>query len=615
MLGALAAALGVWSGCGGQGAATVPPAPRDAAAFASHTLPATLEPRQIVEVEITVRNSGQTTWDGSFKLGGVSPDGNRDAERLLNGSDPMVVNHPNAGGVPLGDGASVPPGGQHIFRFKIQAPDESVALSPAWRMTSAATGPFGETLTTPLRVTPVQYAQNPFVIRINQAVPGGDEGGGVMLHDLDGDGRMDFIVTSSREVGAYDHFGRQLWLATPGIRQEAFPKTDNDRWESLGGAHTPGVMAGDFFGDGKQEVGYVIKGGWLRILDAVSGAELKRYDVGQAGIALLANLRGLGDRDAVLQYGQTTLRAIRLDTGETLWTTDQFRGIDKRPARQADLDGDGRDELVGSNIIGSNGQVINTWDLVRDRPGFNWVNVDSVAIGDLIPGGKLEVALAEQGGHNEVVAFDEDRILFGTFNAKNRCCEITRGKECLEVDPDKMAMGAYRGTADLQLFAPSACGRAPWVIDSSGNVVASWIVDQTRPTNWTINGIEDIFTIDWFGNGTQSLLVKERCIDDGAAAIVDAMTGQFQRVFDTKAIRVYAADVSGDYREEAIVLEAPGHAPRTLPNGCGPFPGIQEGPTELKIFWNEAPASVQRPGYWTREYYRRQKQNWNHYST
>ena len=586
----------------------------DAAVFLSHTVPATLEPRQIVQVEVAVRNSGTSAWDGSFRLEGVGPDGNRDGQRLMNGSDPTVVIHPNENGVALPTGASVPAGGEYTFHFAIQAPDELVTLTPAWRMTHVGSGPFGATLTTSVRTQAVQYAENPFVFTVDQGVPGGDEGGGVMLHDLDNDGRMDYLVTSWREVAAYDHYGHRMWITTPGIRQESFPPYPDDRWQSLGGAHTPGVMAGDFFGDGHQEIGYVIRGGWLRILDGATGVEIKRYDVGQAGIALVANLRGLGDRDAVLQEGKTKLRAIRLDTGETLWTTDQFRGIDKRPARQADLDGDGRDEFVGSNIIGPDGNVVNKWDLIRDRPGFNWYDVDSIAIGDMIPGGKLEVALAEQGGNNEVIAFDEDRIIFGTFNAKNRCCEITNGKECIEIDPDKMAMGKFTSGTNLDLFAPSACGRAPWVLDSSGRIIASWLVDDTRPRDWTWHGIEDIFTIDWFGNGLQSLLVKERMVDDGHAAIVDALTGEFQRVFPTKAIRVYAADVSGDYREEAIILESPGNAPR-FPDGSGPYPALQEGPTVMKVYWNEAPAPVQRPGYWTRQYYRRQKQNWNHYST
>jgi hypothetical protein len=307
----------------------------------------------------------------------------------------------------------------------------------------------------------------------------------------------------------------------------------------------------------------------------------------------MANVRGLGDRDAVLQYDQTTLKAVRLDTGEALWTTDAFRGIDKRPAQQADLDGDGRDEYCGANIVGSDGQIHHTWDLMRDIPNFQWRWLDSVAIGDVIPGGQLEVALAEQGGTNEVVVVNQDQVVYHTFNPHNRCCEITHGEECIEIDPDKTALGNFSGDDGLELIANSACGRAPWVLDPHGNLIAQWVVDETKPADWTIWGIEDIQPIDWFGQQHQSIVARERWRDDGNAAVIDPLTGEFLQRFRVAGMRVQAADVSGDYREEIVVLDLDG---------------------SLKIFWKEGPPVVRRVGYWTHQHYRRHKQNWGHYT-
>ena len=556
------------------------------AVFVTHDVPATLEPRQTVHVAVTVRNVGEQAWTApDIRLAGASTAPNDDAMRLLRGSDPTVVVAPYASGVPLAEGTVVAPGSEYTFRFVVQAADEERTMLPEWRLATSAGQTLGQSLATPVRVTAVQYPQNPFVIRLAQKVPAGYSGGGMIAHDVDNDGRMDLVLGTQYAVGAYAHDGRTLWVVTPGVYRAA-------EWESLAGGKRPGVMAGDMDGDGRQEVAYVSRSGTLRILDGETGVEKRRLSVGEAQVAIIANIRGLGDQDAVLQADQTTLTAIRLDTGEQLWTTREFRGIDKRPARAADLDGDGKDEFVGSNIIGTDGRVAHSWDLIRDRPGFWWHDIDSVAIGDIIPGGKLEAAIAEQGGHNEVIVFNQDAIQWGRFNAANRCCQITKGKECIEIDPDKVALGDFAGDAALEIFAPSACGRAPWVLDSTGQVVASWIVDEVKPADWTIDGIEDIFGIDWFGDGHQRLLAKERFLDDGDIAIIDAMTGQFQRRYRVNVVRVYAADVSGDYREEAIALDQDG---------------------TLKIFWEESPAPLKRTGYWSRQYYRRQKQNWNHY--
>jgi hypothetical protein len=561
-----------------------------ALAFVTNDLPATLEPRQIVQVAVTVRNTGTEPWT-DVRLAGETLQPTDPAMRLLRGCDPTVVEPPLAQGVAVPAGTQIAPGAEYTFRFAVQAPDEEGTFLPVWRVYDAA-GAFGVALTTSLRVTPVQYAQNPLVIRLDsQLVPKSDSGGGMIVHDLDGDGRMDFIVTTYEAVGAYGHDGARLWVATPGVYLA-------DVWTSLAGGKRPGVIAADIDGDGRQEVGYLMNARVLRILDGATGVEKTRIQSGGAEAVIIANLRGLGDRDAVFQYDQTSMKAVRLDTGETLWTTNAFHGIEKRPARQADLDGDGRDELCGSNIIGPDGKLAHTWDLVRDIPGFNWHDVDSVAIGDIRPGGQLEVAIAEQGGTNEAIMFGLGGIYYWTRNQNNRCCEITHGKECIEVDPDKVALGNFAGDDGLEFIANSACGRAPWVLDPNGVIIAQWIVDQTKPAGWLVGGIEDIVAIDWFGEQYQSILAKERCVDKGCppyggAAVIDGMTGQFYKRFVVTGVRVHAADVSGDYREEVLVLDIDG---------------------SLKVFWNEQPAAMKRVGYWTRQLYRRQKQNWGHYT-
>jgi hypothetical protein len=258
--------------------------------------------------------------------------------------------------------------------------------------------------------------------------------------------------------------------------------------------------------------------------------------------------------------------------------------------RQADLDGDGRDELCGSNIIGADGKQRHDFDLPTVRPGFNWRDVDSLVIGDVIPGGSLEVAIAEQSGNDEALVFGLNGLIYGVANAGDPCCALC--DECREPDPDKVALGNFTGDDALEFFARSACGRAPWVIDSQGKIIAAWTVDSKKPAGWTQAGIEEVVAIDWYGDTYQSLLAKERHMA-GAVAVIDALTGQFRMTIAASAARAYAADVAGDYREEIVILDMDGR---------------------IKIYWNDAPRIVPRPGYWRLSQYRRQKQNWNYYS-
>jgi len=99
--------------CAGAGPQLGP----DAAVFLSHTVPATLEPRQIVQVEVAVRNSGTSVWDGSFRL---EESARRQSRRptVDERQRPTVVIHPNENGVALPSGVSVPAGGSTLFTLR-----------------------------------------------------------------------------------------------------------------------------------------------------------------------------------------------------------------------------------------------------------------------------------------------------------------------------------------------------------------------------------------------------------------------------------------------------------------------------------------------------------------
>jgi len=553
--------------CGGECDACSP----NNASFVSQNVPATAMPGSTFPVEITMRNEGTTTWTpeqpNPYRFGSWNPMDNQTW---------------GLGRVELGAGTAVAPGETYTFSFTATAPVGEGDYDLQWRLVQEAVEWFGEpseNLTITVEGWP-EYDTNPYVFSVAEPVPGWSAGG-LFVHDLDGDGLLDFVVTSSTHVAAYDHFGVGLWSEPVGIKTSGeYP-----------GAHHPGAIAGDMDGDGEQEVAYLTEGDVLRILDGVSGVEEGTHSFpGAQGVAI-ANLRGLGDRDAILQYSQTELRAVRLDTGAELWHTTEYICTEHIMARQADLDGDGLDEVAGLTFIDHDGTLMSQWDLAADR-GTNLWSVDSIVIADVIPGGPLEVVVAEQGGNNEAIAMSHQQVLFGTNNPDNPCCAVAG--ECLERDCDKVAVGDFLpASAGLEIFCRSACGRAPWLIDATGQIVSQWVVDDTKPAGWNTDGIEEVVGLDWDGDDQREIVVTERHTD-GNGAIVNAATGEFRVTFGAQAARIYAVDLAGDPREEVVIWDLTG---------------------EIRIYWNEDPsagASTVRP--WTLAHYRRQKQNWGYYA-
>lgn len=416
---------------------------------------------------------------------------------------------------------------------------------------------------------------------LRQPFPPDAPWGGLFAHDLTGDGRMDFVVSSEGHLGAYDQSGKPLWLWRGPIRLFEY-------------AHHPSAIAGDLDGDGRQEVAFLNDVHEIVVLDGSTGDPKNVLrGLGEPVAMAVANLRGAGDRDIVLQYDLTRLRAVRGEDGQTLWETAEYKAIEHSPLRMADLDGDGRDEVAGAALIDHDGKRMNEWELDGHH---EWM--DSIAIADIVSGGPLEVALAEQrGGESHTDVVNADRIVWRTLNPWNW------------EDPDKLVVGDFDperpglevfnrssggdGTAKRGDEEPYASEEAPWVLDSRGELIAKYYVNDRKPEWWTGHGIEEIHRIDWDGDNRDELAAKERH-KVGAAAILDAVSGEFRVIFPVEAVRLYAADVKGDSREEVIVLDAAGI---------------------VKVIENTAEnVHPKKPSPWTRNPYRRQKQNWDYYS-
>jgi hypothetical protein len=424
--------------------------------------------------------------------------------------------------------------------------------------------------------------------------PGGTtEAGGLIAVDLNRDGQRDFLVTKRNHVAAYDGRGPRLWVKRTDIQI-----TGQAEAEGLPGAHAPGVQAADIDGDGRTEVLFLDRGGALNVLDGATGETRKRVVLAPpAGSErwehlVVANFRGRGDRDLLLQATNAKgyrmgrfLAAYALEhilaDGEfaPLWTRDDFVATAHNGARVADVDGDGRDEVLGATIVGPDGRITVSIPVQGHLDGIHAYNVRP----DL-PG--LEVVALEEGNdrgnlEGRVFLYRKDREIWVTDFRRQEPQNTAVGR----FDPDRPG---------LQVWCRSRYDKhqKPFVFDAAGNLIAHYQMDDVAPEGWTSSGVEVIFTIDWTGERKQLAVAKERHAA-GDVAIFDPIAGRFLHRFREKADRLYVADVLGDWREEIIVV-----------NG-----------DQLRIYENDAPNPD--PGHarlWDRQSYARSKMTWNYYS-
>lgn len=434
-----------------------------------------------------------------------------------------------------------------------------------------------------------QYERNPFVVQLD--IPGPlDTRGSLVVADLDNDGLIDYLVTGPGHVAAYANSGRKLWIRRVDIWISM--KAENN---GLPGHHGPGVQAADIDGDGKTEALFLTQDGAIHVVDGASGKDkwhstppkptgAKRWEH-----LVVANFRGKGDRDLLLQATNAKgyrkgryVSAYRLEDlkqkrFEPLWKRDDFVACAHNGARVADLDGDGMDEVLGGMVLSADGRVL--YRLPDLQKG---AHLDAVYVADVrpdIPG--LEVIALEEGDQNRVFVFNRERLIWDKHFKHQEPQNAAVG----EFDPERPGLEVWcRSRYDQH--------QKPFVFDAEGKKIVDYRMDDVKPKGWTISGVEVPNKIDWTGEDKQFVAVKERH-ESGDVGIFDPVGGRFLDYFEERADRLYVADVSGDWREEIIVLNV----------------------DQLHIYHNEMPnPNPDRPRLWTQNHYRRSKMTWNYYS-
>ncbi len=423
-------------------------------------------------------------------------------------------------------------------------------------------------------------------------IPGPDDqdsAGGMLVADVTGDGKPDFLVTVRGHLAVYGNDGRKLWIAKTDIVVGGQSES-----QGLPGHHGPGVAAGDVDGDGRVEVVYLTKDGTLHVVDGATGKAkaTARPPVPEGAArweqAMIADFRGHGDRDILLQATNATgyrmgkyLAAYAIDdllAGKgPLWATDEFRACAHNGARLADLNGDGRDEVLGAGIFSHEGKPM-------VMPAAHDGHIDSVFVVDVLPDREgLEVVLLEEGrgDSNCVQLLGADRPIWRVDHRRH--------------EPQNAAVGRFRKGSDaMYVWCRSRYNKhqKPFVFDAAGELVSEYAMDDVAPAGWTDSGVEVIHTIDWTGERHQLACAKERHTS-GDVALFEPIFGRFVLRIPEKADRLYVADVFGDWREEILVLAG----------------------SELHIYQNNAPNPRPREKrLWDDRNYRRLKQCHNYYS-
>lgn len=331
---------------------------------------------------------------------------------------------------------------------------------------------------------------------------------GLRLGDLDGDGRLEFVMAQPMpqpdahtpqevvRVTAFTLTGTQLWQYTrPGS-----PNLGNHTASS----DIP-MQVYDLDGDGASEVIAAFSSKELTILGGRDGKPVRsiplpqgtsaRGPSGSSDCIVIANLRGTAwPQDFIVKTRYTQVWGIDGRDGKVLWTYRQERGDNLAHYGYAfNADADPMDEYL------SGWQLLDHDGTVKWRASGLTMHIDAASVGDVDgnPANGLEIAMASQVGalygndgkerwresHTEPDGQGIQHMAIGDFSPKHA------GKEVVMLE----RIGPRTSTGRDANILTSATGELIWKEKRTGSDYG-WLSVTERITNWDGTGKDQILT-------------------------------------------------------------------------------------------------------------------------
>ena len=379
------------------------------------------------------------------------------------------------------------------------------------------------------------------------------------IADLDGDGRLDFVIKQPRDnIDPWYKY----WKRSPDTyKLEAYRGSGDFLWRyDLGWAIERGIwyspyVVWDFDGDGKAEIavktgrddprdaeGKVRSGPeYLTILDGLTGKSRTRIDwpsrklfTGSRGYNYASrNQLGVAYLDGKTPclivergtYNLIVVTAYEFHAGKLreLWTWSnrkeprKYWGQGAHWMHAADVDGDGRDEVViGSAVIDDNGASL--WSTGLGHP-------DHFYVGDLDPkrpGLEIYYGIEPRRASNAMCMVDAatGRVLWGHDRPTTH---IHSSGLVSDIDPGHPGAECYSGERDLK--------DKRWLRNSKGKVLATKDIGGLAPR------------AAYWDADLQREIIRGGRIEKYNGSPIGKLTGRL----------VAIADILGDWREELIV--------------------------------------------------------------
>lgn len=376
----------------------------------------------------------------------------------------------------------------------------------------------------------------------------------VGIADLDGDGRLDFVIKQpNANVDPYIAY----WKPSPGTyKVEAYNADGKFLWRyDLGWAIEQGIwyspmVAYDLDGDGKAEValktgegdprdeqGMVQTGPeYLSILEGATGKEIARtdwpsrdrfpaYNYFSRNQLCVAYLDGKTPCLIAERGTYNTMKAVAYQFREgrltELWRWEEreelagYRGQGAHITIAADVDEDGRDEVIlGSSVLDDNG--VGLWSTGFGHPDHTYVGeIDPLRAGLEIYYG---IEPARQSNGMCLVEAKTGKVIWGL---QEPTTHVHAQGLCSDIDPMYPGLECYGGERDDKTKR--------WLFSAQGELLSTEDMGLAPPAAF------------WDAD-PQRELIRGRTITKYKGAQVGAIEGGY----------VMTVDVLGDWREEVI---------------------------------------------------------------